>query len=285
MNIEKINHVIESTKDIKLFENSKTQEDFWDNEHISKMMLMAHLNPNWDAASRKPETIEATCKWIISTLDLNHQQSMLDLGCGPGLYSTKFYESGLNITGIDYSKRSLAYAKEQAADKKYDIKYINMNYLEIDYQASFDVVVLIYCDFGVLSSEYRNILLKKIHKALKPGGHFVFDVWTTAYDELTAEYKNWIVHEKQGFWKPTPHLELILKKYYQADQVSLKQHIILEEESNINVYNLWEQCYTVDTITSLLNNNEFEVKSIVGDLTGKSYDENSNLMGIVAKKK
>ncbi len=284
MNIEKLSQIIEANKAPELFENSKTQAEFWDNEHISKMMLTAHLNPNWDAASRKPATIEATCKWISSTLGLKPTQRLLDLGCGPGLYSTKFYEQGLAVTGIDYSKRSLAYAKEQASLKNYGIDYLYQDYLTMDYHSEFDAAVLIYCDFGVFSEVLRTQLLKKIHEALKPGGYFVFDVWSTVYTELTAQYKNWFVHEKQGFWKPTPHLELVQKQFDAANNVSLKQHIIVQEGTVVNVYNLWEQCYTIDSITSLLNDNGFEVVTIVSDLTGTVFSEQSNSIGVVAKK-
>ena len=31
----------------------RSEELFWNDEHISKGMLEAHLNPDWDAASRK----------------------------------------------------------------------------------------------------------------------------------------------------------------------------------------------------------------------------------------
>ena len=30
---------------------SQSTNKFWDDEHISKGMLEAHLNPNWDAAT------------------------------------------------------------------------------------------------------------------------------------------------------------------------------------------------------------------------------------------
>lgn len=284
MNIQKLVQVFEAHEAPALFENSKTQADFWDNEHISSMLLMAHLNPNWDAASRRPETIDATCHWIQTTLRYQTGQRLLDLGCGPGLYTTRFHEQGLKVTGIDYSKRSLGYAREQAVKGGQAIEYLYKNYLEINYQSVFDLVTLIYCDFGVLSESARSVLLRKIHEALKPGGHFVFDVWTPANSELTSVYKNWFIHEKQGFWKPTPHLELVNKKYFEADSVSLKQHVIVEAETMVSVYHLWEQCYTPKSITELLNAHGFEVVSITGDLTGTDYDPSSKLMGVVAKK-
>ena len=284
MDIQKLYHLFEAHQSPALFENSKTQEDFWDNEHISKMMLKAHLNPNWDAASRKPETIEATCNWLRSTLNYQAGAQLLDLGSGPGLYTSKFHAQGLSVTGIDYSRRSIAYAKEQSERLNQAIVYHYKNYLEMDYTNVFDLVTLIYCDFGVLSPTLRSALLGKIHHALKPGGHFIFDVWSPAYSELTAVYKTWFIHEKQGFWKPTPHLELVNKYYDAAHQVSLKQHLIVEAETEVSVYNLWEQCYTPETVTDLLERHGFEVISLTGDLTGTPYTEDAKSIGVIARK-
>lgn len=285
MNIQLLFQLYEANHMPKLFENSKTQEDFWDNEHISKMMLMAHLNPNWDAASRKPETIDATCRWILETLRPQKGSHLLDLGCGPGLYASCFHDQGLVVTGIDYSLRSLNYAKEQAKKRQQAIQYYYMNYLELDFHLAYELITLIYCDFGVLSKEGRDLLLSKIHKALKPNGYFVFDVWTTGNMELVSNYKTWFIHEKQGFWKPSPHVELVNKQYFEQDSVSLKQHLIIEEDTLVSVYNLWEQCYTPESITALLNQHGFEVVSITGDLTGTPYKTDSKLMGVIAKKR
>ena len=42
---------------------------FWDDPHISMQMLAAHLNPDIDAASRRPETIDRSVQWLIETLE------------------------------------------------------------------------------------------------------------------------------------------------------------------------------------------------------------------------
>ncbi len=38
--------------------------------------------------------------------------------------------------------------------------------------------MLIFCDLGALTDKQRDILMGKIYSALKPGGIFVFDVFT-----------------------------------------------------------------------------------------------------------
>ena len=46
----------------------RSTEPFWDDDHISKGMLEAHLNPDWDAASRKHSFIVRSVKWLSSLI-------------------------------------------------------------------------------------------------------------------------------------------------------------------------------------------------------------------------
>ena len=89
----------------------RSAEPFWDDEHISKGMLEAHLNPDWDAASRKHSFIDLSVKWISNIIPAGGK--ILDLGCGPGLYTKRLSDMGYDVTGMDYSRRSIAYAKGQ----------------------------------------------------------------------------------------------------------------------------------------------------------------------------
>ena len=97
----------------------------WTDEHISKQLLNIHLNPDIDLGSRKKSTIEKTANWILDTQKEKGKLNILDLGCGPGLYTEIFAKAGHNVTGIDISKNSIEYAKKCAKDKKLDITYLN----------------------------------------------------------------------------------------------------------------------------------------------------------------
>ncbi|MCX6057388.1 MAG: class I SAM-dependent methyltransferase [Chloroflexi bacterium] len=77
---------------------------FWNDPHISAQMLKVHLDPNVDAASRKPETIDRSVRWVIETLALKSNNAVLDLGCGPGLYASSFARAGLQVIEKLYEK-------------------------------------------------------------------------------------------------------------------------------------------------------------------------------------
>ena len=101
---------------------------FWDDPHISAQMLQAHLNPNNDLASRRPETIRRSVEWLVATLDLQPGVSLLDPGCGPGLYAMRLAKKELCVTGVYYSRRSIEYATQVAQQNDLDIEYRYQDY-------------------------------------------------------------------------------------------------------------------------------------------------------------
>lgn len=90
---------------------TRSESKFWEDSHISKYMLEAHLNSEKDAASRTHRFMDESVQWIKALLPPNEYPKLLDLGCGPGLYCERFWASGYNVTGVDYAKRSIDYAR------------------------------------------------------------------------------------------------------------------------------------------------------------------------------
>lgn len=171
--------------------------EFWNDAHISKGMLAAHLNPQEDAATRRHEFLDRSVRWISKIAPPSQYKYLLDLGCGPGLYAQRFHEAGYSVIGVDFSRRSIAYAKEQAIQQNSAIEYRYQNYLTIDYKNQFDVVTLIYCDYAVLPVADRLLLLNKIYKALRQNGKFIVDVFTPKMRK--NESHTWQYCEEGGF--------------------------------------------------------------------------------------
>lgn len=256
---------------------------FWDDPHISTQMLAAHLSSDIDAASRRFETIDRSVKWLIETLGLKAGASILDLGCGPGLYASRFARAGLKVTGMDYSRRSIDYATNYAAKNNLNIIYRYQNYLELNDENQYDVALLIYGDFCPLNPEQRATLLKNIHRALKPDGKFVLDVSTRECRNKHSSKNGWQVLGN-GFWKPGPHLLLEEGYDYPEQSIWLDQYVTIEADGKISVYRNWFQDYTPETITDELLQGGFSVESFWGDLTGQPYTPENEWIGLVTYK-
>lgn len=254
---------------------------FWTDPHIARHMLASHLDPNVDRASRRLETIERSTNWIATSVGLQPGDCILDLGCGPGLYAERLAQAGFQVTGVDFSHNSIDYASGQAREKGLPIQYRCQNYLELDDQALYKAVLLIYGDFCPLSPEQRAKLLANIRSALKPGGWFILDVTTPRLRQKYGLQNGWYAAE-QGFWKPGPHL-VLEQGFAYPDDLFLDQYIVIESDGKISVYHNWFQEYSPDTIRSELETGGFEIVSLWGDLTGTPYTPDSEWIGIVAR--
>ena len=257
----------------------------WKEPHVSVKMLETHLDPKIGAASRKLEVVQAEADFIVSLLKLNRSSKILDLGCGPGLYCEEFCNKGLNVTGIDFCKNTIQYALQQAKKKHLRINYIHQDYLEMKYKDEFDAVTLIFYDFCMLSHERRNLLLKKVYQALKPGGYFVFDVLTEEHFSPLGIKKSWHVGNKDGFWSPDQHLVLVRNVEYPEANVHLIQYMIVESSGAIKNYYTWHHYYSLDNIVSLLGEYRFQMKHYFANLAGDPYDEDEECIGFFAQKK
>ena len=240
----------------------RSTEPFWDDEHISKGMLEAHLNPDWDAASRNHEFIDRSVEWIKSHVPENAK--ILDIGCGPGLYTKRLADMGYVVTGVDFSKRSIDYAKSQDSRSGYVYK----NYLDLDYSDMFDMVMLIYCDYAALTENERKVLVKKVYKALKPKGLFILDVFTDKYFAQKYNRTSWTLFKNGGFWSADPYICLEANYLYENNTVSADQHIIITD-SGIKEYLTWDTAFTAEKLAKEIS--PFKVKGMYDDVCGNPY--------------
>lgn len=263
-----------------LYEESTAK--FWDDPHISKGMLEAHLSENRDGATRKHTFVKASVQWISQIAPSSVYTSLLDLGCGPGIYAELFYDRGYQVTGVDFSPRSIQYASESAEKKGLHINYLLQNYLNLQTEGKFDLVTMIYCDYGVLSPSDRRLLLQKIHEVLNEEGMLIFDVFTPYQYENITESTRWEYFPK-GFYSAEPYVCLHATYAYEERRTFCNQHIVVTNNA-VNCYNIWEHTFTITELEKELQQAGFQVDSYYGNVAGAPYEEKSKEICIVAKK-
>lgn len=266
----------------KIYEESSSA--FWDDHHISKYMLDAHLNPDLDSASRKHNFIQQSVNWINEYTNDGNGKRLLDLGCGCGIYAELFLDKGFDVTGIDFSERSINYAKNHGAknNNNNNIQYIYQNYLEIDYEDEFDVITLIYCDFGVLSPKDRTVLLEKVWRALKKDGILIIDGFTEISLKNFKE-KEIVKYEDHGFWCAKPHVVIQRNSIYHDTANTLEQYLIITE-NDCACYNIWNQIYSKETLIAEIRKIGFHKIEVFDDVTGKEFTGQEETICAVATK-
>lgn len=251
---------------------------FWDDPYLSRQFLQAHLAPDQDAATRAHAFVERSAEWIATLA----QGRLLDLGCGPGLYAEQFARRGFQVTGIDLSQTSIDHAKASAALQRLPIVYRRENYLSLSDVDAYDIITLIYCDYGVLSPDDRQRLLIKAYRALKPGGKLVLDAWTpkqyAAFEEGLS-----IEHAPQGgFWSPDAYLAIKRNARYPGQIYLERYHVVTA--GCLRVFNVWNAAFDRYSLGAELLTAGFSHIEPYSDVAGAPFDANQPTICVVAEK-
>ncbi len=260
-----------------------TVEELWTDEHTSKKMLEAHLDEAIDRSSRNKIFIDKSVNWIVDRFGVDGTTSVADFGCGPGLYATQLAEHKARVTGVDFSERSLQYARNKAAQMGLDIDYVKRNYLEFDTEERFDLIIMIMCDYCALSPEQRRIMVAKFCSLLKPGGAVLLDVYTLQAFGRIEESASYARNQLGGFWAAEDYYGFLNTFTYEADKVALDKYTIFKPNGKSVVYN-WLQYFSRESLQIEFEAAGFEIADIYGDVAGTPLQSDSPEMAIVARK-
>jgi len=260
-----------------------TAEDLWTDEHTSQRMLAFHLDEDIDVSSRNMGFMNRSVEWIISRFGVGQGTNIADFGCGPGLYAAKLALRQAQVTGIDFSKRSIQYAKETAADQGLSVQYICQNYLDFETKDHFDLILMIMCDFCALSPDQRKRMLGKFHTILKHGGAVLLDVYSLAAFEKRQETAVYEAGLLDGFWSAGKYYGFLNTFKYRQEKVVLDKYTIIEADRTRTVYN-WLQYFTPDSLKREFEACGFAIENLYSDVAGTPYDSRSPEFALVAKK-
>jgi SAM-dependent methyltransferase len=116
------------------------------------------------------------------------QSTLLDAGCGAGLYDEMLLKPGHSVLGIDQSSGMLARAREIFPQERFPhLVYKKMGLQEMDFKAEFDGAICMDAMEHVSPEDWPGILVR-FQKALKPRGVLYITVDATGKDEIQKSF-------------------------------------------------------------------------------------------------
>jgi ubiquinone/menaquinone biosynthesis C-methylase UbiE len=105
---------------------------------------------------------------ILNLLGNLHGKNLIDIGCGPGVYSVEFAKRGANVLGLDISRKMLNKARNNAkmTNAKLTLQRADAHFVPL-MDESFDIAVLI---LTILNAK----LVQEAARVLEPEGLFLF---------------------------------------------------------------------------------------------------------------
>lgn len=147
---------------------------------------------------------EQNCDALVALLGLAPGAKILDLACGPGRFAIPLAKRGYQVVGLDISEVYLKQAYAKAKEQGLNIHLVQGNMRHIPFENEFDAVINLFTSFGYFEREEDHLLvLKEVHKSLKPGGRFLLELmnrdWLIRHFQARdwREYKDFILLEER----------------------------------------------------------------------------------------
>ncbi len=256
----------------------------WNEPDFSQRMLREHLSQNHDAASRRFAAIDEHVAWIHHTLLAEKPGRILDLGCGPGLYTSRLSRLGHECTGIDFGPASIAYARGQAERDGLRCTYVQEDIRAAAYGTDYDLVMFIYGEFNVFRHSDARMILDKAYDALAEGGLLVLEVHTFAAVRQQGGNSWWYTTES-GLFSEKPHI-CLYESFWDPEQeaVSERYYIVDALSGEVTPHASSMQAYTEEGYESLLTSCGFVDVEFQPSLKGEVDESQALFVVLVARK-
>ncbi len=256
-------------------------DQLWTTPHLAKQMLAFHLNGDIPLASRSFQFMDSSVAWLIAQLELNQHSRTIDFGCAVGHYCQRLKTAGIGtVVGLDFSKSSIDYAKQQADKQQLDIEYHLGNYLDFHDPRQFDLITLVMCDLCALSPQQRSQLFAKFKSLLTKHGAIALDVYTAERFAGLTESVSIGQNSMNGFWSSNDYWCIQANHLYPEQLVSLDKYTICQHQHQQVVYN-WLQHFTLESLSDELAVHGLVIEHHFSDLCGTPYAGGDELAVII----
>jgi SAM-dependent methyltransferase len=106
---------------------------------------------------------------------------ILDLPCGYGRHAALLARRGFRVVGVDLSIAMLAEARRRSTEGP-RLRFRRRDMRRIAYREEFDAVINLYTSFGYFTPAQNVTALRRMARALRPGGRLLVDHRDPAYD-------------------------------------------------------------------------------------------------------
>ncbi len=106
-------------------------------------------------------------------------RTVVDLACGTGSVTRILAEKGYQITAVDLSEEMLTQAMDKCADLEHLPRFVHQSLQELHLPRGVDLAVCFLDSLDyILDPADCQEAIRRVYKALNPGGIFIFDVNT-----------------------------------------------------------------------------------------------------------
>lgn len=233
------------------------------------------------AAGLTLERAQKEADFIDSTLNLPQTAEgarILDLCCGHGRHTVELAAAGYSMVGQDLSAIFLDLAKDAAAVRNLQIRFIHADMRQIPFERELDAVINLFSAFGYFDDDAENQkVLDAVGRALKPGGKFLIDLLNTLRIMRDFRPQSWD-ELSDGTVVLTKRNYNILTGYNEECRT-----YIAPDGSKREIHLVWRS-YFYTELAKMLNRASLAPIQVFGGFDSSEFAWDSNRMIVLAEK-
>lgn len=142
-----------------------------------------------DRPALTPKRTRAEVDFATRALGLRRGARVLDVPSGFGRHSGELARRGYSVVGVDLSPAMLRAARRSHHEGA-RLRFVRGDMRRLAYRAEFDAVVCLFTSFGYFSERENVLTLRRMARALRPGGRLLMDHRNPAFD-VTLPTHSW----------------------------------------------------------------------------------------------
>ncbi|MFC2064757.1 class I SAM-dependent methyltransferase [Chloroflexota bacterium] len=248
-------------------------------------MLTEHLSPFNDSASRRQSLINKHVAWIHRQILSNEPSKILDLGCGPGLYSFLLEQMGHTCHGIDFSPASIEYAKQEATRVGSDCVFQLDDFVTSDYGEEYDLIMMVFSELNTFDDDEIAAIIDKTYQALSEGGKLLMEVPSfDAVYQIGNQPPVWY-SEKKGVFSEEPYLCLTESFWEDDTNTAIERYYIIPESGEaVHEFLNRTRAFEEHEYETILHRAGFNQVRFHPSLTGTNSQQLDGMFVIIAEK-
>lgn len=222
-----------------------------------------------------PERTRRDADFLEQALEPPAGGRLLDIGCGAGRLSNLLASRGYRVTGIDVSTPFLQIAEGDAACLNLKtVEYRHQDMRAMEWEEEFDAAFCYFTTFGYFSDAENADVLRRVARALKPGGRFLVEM-INRDAILRAPFGQRVIERDENFQIDHSHYDPL------TGRLQTTRTIILDGRKRTGSFSV--RLFTACELVHWLESNGLEYAALYGE-TGAPYSMQGIRMSVVGRK-
>lgn len=232
----------------------------------------------WEKAI-PPEVTKQEVDFLLSELNLQKGQQILDIPCGYGRHAIELSKRGFNVTGIDISETFIKGLKEKIISEKLNIKTIHGDILAIELKEKFTGALCLGNSFGYFNIDRIKLFVEKVSSSLEAGSKFIINSGMIA-ESILPNFSNY----RNNNSYTVGNIKMDVTNIYNVEDSYMISHLLYTKDGRTEEHYFKHYVFTLGEVRRLLKSCGLRTIATYSSTSKADYNLGDQQVYIVAEK-